>query len=387
MSYFATTTALKKPSIAPMSQTESDQCQQFSVPTPPPSASPVELPPILDICESSPSSTTTDNRPPSPASSEAMATDDLSSSTSTMSGPAPFLEPVPQLYTYVSSIFRPHFTSDLKVQYVWPRSMDRRATIPSAVPLHVPIPRRLSQQPPSSMQNRENGLALIQPKIPVIPSADAEMVEKPRSLRKSSLTITITNKPVAILPHTGNEDRSDSVMNSTVTSTEDDDSDDDHIAAEALASASADAHRSLSGTTFMVHGKSHSSTAGPSMFLTKNAHIKRPRNAWIHFRCHYGQALKAQDPTLRAEEISKRASRRWAKLTEVEKRPWHKLADQEKQAHKEAFPEYRYCPKRASSNSSISSNSTSTSTPEGNYRLSRLDQSRSNKRLKRRAAK
>ncbi|KAI9269403.1 hypothetical protein BY458DRAFT_510882 [Sporodiniella umbellata] len=84
-----------------------------------------------------------------------------------------------------------------------------------------------------------------------------------------------------------------------------------------------------------------------SMFLTKNAHIKRPRNAWIHFRCHYGQALKRQDPTLRAEEISKRASLRWSKLSENEKKPWHALAEQEKLAHREAFPEYRYCPRRA----------------------------------------
>ncbi|KAG2185971.1 hypothetical protein INT43_002409 [Umbelopsis isabellina] len=91
-----------------------------------------------------------------------------------------------------------------------------------------------------------------------------------------------------------------------------------------------------------------------SSFMDKNAHIKRPRNAWIHFRCHYGQALKAQDPTLRTEDISnmssrslsRRASRRWAKLTDKQKKPWHDLAEQEKQAHKEAFPEYRYCPKR-----------------------------------------
>ncbi|CAO3679792.1 unnamed protein product [Rhizopus stolonifer] len=88
-----------------------------------------------------------------------------------------------------------------------------------------------------------------------------------------------------------------------------------------------------------------------SMFLTKNDHIKRPRNAWIHFRCHYGQALKIQDPTLRAEEISKRASQRWSKLSENEKKPWHGLAEQEKLAHREAFPEYRYCPRRAAPSS------------------------------------
>jgi hypothetical protein len=48
----------------------------------------------------------------------------------------------------------------------------------------------------------------------------------------------------------------------------------------------------------------------------------------------------------------RRASRRWGKLTENEKRPWHGLAEQEKLAHREAFPEYRYCPRRATTSSS-----------------------------------
>lgn len=34
-------------------------------------------------------------------------------------------------------------------------------------------------------------------------------------------------------------------------------------------------------------------------------------------------------------------------MTENEKKPWHGLAEQEKLAHREAFPEYRYCPRRA----------------------------------------
>ncbi|ORZ08333.1 hypothetical protein BCR42DRAFT_424905 [Absidia repens] len=82
-------------------------------------------------------------------------------------------------------------------------------------------------------------------------------------------------------------------------------------------------------------------------FVTKNAHIKRPRNAWIHFRCYFGQALKATDPTIRAEEISKRASEYWSRLTNKQKKPWHVMAEQEKLAHQEAFPDYRYRPKRA----------------------------------------
>ncbi|KAH8552644.1 hypothetical protein BGW37DRAFT_489730 [Umbelopsis sp. PMI_123] len=128
---------------------------------------------------------------------------------------------------------------------------------------------------------------------------------------------------------------------------EDSDSSEDEAAVEAIIATPKNAKqngkrkRATSGT-----GKINFKEEAGSSFIDKNAHIKRPRNAWIHFRCHYGQALKAQDPTLRTDEISKRASRRWAKLTDKQKKPWHDLAEQEKQAHKEAFPEYRYCPKR-----------------------------------------
>lgn len=47
------------------------------------------------------------------------------------------------------------------------------------------------------------------------------------------------------------------------------------------------------------------------------------------------------------------ASRRWARLSENEKKPWHSLAEQEKLAHREAFPEYRYCPRRTNPNGSV----------------------------------
>ncbi|KAI8089482.1 uncharacterized protein BX664DRAFT_135062 [Halteromyces radiatus] len=100
-------------------------------------------------------------------------------------------------------------------------------------------------------------------------------------------------------------------------------------------------------------------------FVTKNAHIKRPRNAWIHFRCYFGQSLKAKDPTIRAEEISKRASEYWSRLTSKQKKPWHILAEQEKLAHQEAFPNYRYRPKRALPKSVVLNYTTSSTTSTG----------------------
>lgn len=48
--------------------------------------------------------------------------------------------------------------------------------------------------------------------------------------------------------------------------------------------------------------------------------------------------------------FNRRASQRWARLSENEKRPsWHNSAEQKIQAHKEAFPEYRYCPRKLNS--------------------------------------
>lgn len=53
--------------------------------------------------------------------------------------------------------------------------------------------------------------------------------------------------------------------------------------------------------------------------------------------------------------FSRRASRRWARLSENEKKPWHDLAEQDKQAHKAAFPGYRYCPRRSNTAAMIAS--------------------------------
>jgi hypothetical protein len=147
-----------------------------------------------------------------------------------------------------------------------------------------------------------------------------------------------------------------------------------------------------------------------SMFLTKNAHIKRPRNAWIHvsllsmvpsFNSHFSPIVvplslwpsventRSNPPSRRNLKVSvhlsisavyssllpiRRASRRWSLLSENEKRPWHQRAEEEKQAHKEAFPEYRYCPKRATTITtspppSVHPTSTPSFSQQGSYRL------------------
>ncbi|KAI8072574.1 hypothetical protein BC940DRAFT_292913 [Gongronella butleri] len=55
--------------------------------------------------------------------------------------------------------------------------------------------------------------------------------------------------------------------------------------------------------------------------------------------------IKSKDPTIRANEISKRAAIYWGKLTNKQKQPYHVLAEHSRLAHQEAFPNYRYRPK------------------------------------------
>ncbi|OBZ88604.1 Repressor of filamentous growth 1 [Choanephora cucurbitarum] len=315
--------------------------RRYPVPTPPPSsASPIELAPILDMCDS------TDNRPLSPDSPK-LKKFPLSSDghfgphLAHLAHPPPFLEPMPVLQSPQSQ------TGFFSLELF--KVFKNKSTIPK---LQIPIPRRsrpvnthfkptlkdsipsLSSSSSSTSSTSSSSLTyddhdmISTPMSPIMAAASASAAAAAAHRHPGSQVAKSLLK--SIQPSTVN-----SGLKRSFGMLEDDDT---------FSTSSSDDHD--------FHPSYKKSNVDQSMFLTKNAHIKRPRNAWIHFRCHYGQALKSQDPTLRAEEISKRASRRWSKLTESEKKPWHGLAEQEKLAHREAFPEYRYCPRRANSSSS-----------------------------------
>ncbi|KAI9365145.1 hypothetical protein BD770DRAFT_406401 [Pilaira anomala] len=310
--------------------------ERFSlVTTPPCSASPIELAPILDMCDS------VDNRPPSPDSPKLKKLTDgvyhhLERFDSSLPPPPPpYLEPSPQFVVEATSNL---FSSNLF--QVLMKDSTTTQKIPTTTIMHhhntvqIPIPRR------KSCTNQQKSRIILSPSPSTV---------SVHSLDPMSPTMAAASASAAAAADHRNPGS--------------------HVAKSLLKSISSNNKRLLQNdeeviyhhstttnriTPLNIHQKqsnNNNNNVDQSMFLTKNAHIKRPRNAWIHFRCHYGQALKAQDPTLRAEEISKRASRRWGKLTEIEKRPWHGLAEQEKLAHREAFPEYRYCPRRATSSS------------------------------------
>ncbi|ORZ11933.1 hypothetical protein BCR42DRAFT_420909 [Absidia repens] len=356
-----------------------------AVPTPPPSASPADLPPIPELSNYG-RHLTLDDGPPSPASPKKQK-DAL---------PA-YLEPTPQVYELnATSKIRPqlfHLLSPPLVSFP-----ARRATAPALTHSHQhpsiysPLPRRSHSQSVDYIRSTvtsttsatlSTGSSITDiGRYPSTPSSSASSSPttlhqqyhrpnnstnqqqqqhfsntKKRKIHNQATPISTTHSvssSAPLFPFQGQDSCTSPTLAAACASAANLHTSPSSVAASTLSSPSspspATTQQAASGGD-LEHSRrkpdDDKKQVDQSMFLTKNAHIKRPRNAWIHFRCHYGQALKTQDPTLRAEEISKRASRRWSLLSENEKRPWHQLAEQEKQAHKEAFPEYRYCPKRA----------------------------------------
>lgn len=86
--------------------------------------------------------------------------------------------------------------------------------------------------------------------------------------------------------------------------------------------------------------KSHSRKRSPS-------HIRRPRNAFIIFRsefCFKQKEASEQNVETDHRQISRIAAYIWRDLSEDEKAEYKRRAEEEKAAHKAAYPDYRYAP-------------------------------------------
>lgn len=345
-----------------------------AVPTPPPSASPADLAPIPELSKYG-RHLALDDGPPSPASPKKQK-DAL---------PA-YLEPTPQIYELnATSKIRPQLFHVLSPPLV--SFPTRRATAPALThpSIYSPLPRRSHSQSLDYIRSSASTATTATTttssttdigRYPSTPTSSASSspttVHQPynrssnNTIRQQPISNSTTkkrkfynNQASSISTHSvstsaaplftfeGQDPCTSPILAAACASAANLHTSPSSVAASTLSSPSSPSSVTNPSSNDYLKHEDDKKQVDQSMFLTKNAHIKRPRNAWIHFRCHYGQALKTQDPTLRAEEISKRASRRWSLLSENEKRPWHQLAEQEKQAHKVAFPEYRYCPKRA----------------------------------------
>ncbi|KAF5310998.1 hypothetical protein D9619_007924 [Psilocybe cf. subviscida] len=80
-------------------------------------------------------------------------------------------------------------------------------------------------------------------------------------------------------------------------------------------------------------------------------HVPRPRNAFIIFRSHYISTAQASGEG-QQNELSKLAGKAWTKMSEEKKRPFAEQAAAEKMQHARDYPNYVYCPGRASAGKS-----------------------------------
>ena len=77
-------------------------------------------------------------------------------------------------------------------------------------------------------------------------------------------------------------------------------------------------------------------------------HIRRPRNAFILFRCDFVAQKKipaSVEPDHR--NISRIVGRIWRAMSDEDRRPWIEEAKREREKHKRLYPQYRYSPSSA----------------------------------------
>lgn len=76
-----------------------------------------------------------------------------------------------------------------------------------------------------------------------------------------------------------------------------------------------------------------------------DGHVRRPRNAFILFRCWFVQnRLLGKDVESDHRKISKIVGRVWNSLSKEDKAHWEKQAREEKERHRQLYPDYRYSP-------------------------------------------
>ncbi|KAG9019770.1 hypothetical protein FRB90_007913 [Tulasnella sp. 427] len=111
-------------------------------------------------------------------------------------------------------------------------------------------------------------------------------------------------------------------------------------------------------------------------------HIKRPKNAFILFRCHMVETGALNGVENDHRKISKIAGRIWNTLSKEQKAPYERQARDEKERHHQRYPDYRYSPMYNKSGSSSNATGTSSSSSAPRRRLKAPIDSHDEKRVK-----
>ncbi|RDB16500.1 hypothetical protein Hypma_002958 [Hypsizygus marmoreus] len=76
-----------------------------------------------------------------------------------------------------------------------------------------------------------------------------------------------------------------------------------------------------------------------------HGHVRRPRNAFILFRCDFVRQKKVPDDVENDHRnISRIVGTVWRQMSEREREPWVRMAEREKRLHRKVYPGYRYSP-------------------------------------------
>ena len=79
---------------------------------------------------------------------------------------------------------------------------------------------------------------------------------------------------------------------------------------------------------------------------SKEAHVKRPMNAFMVWSQIERRKMAEVYPDMHNAEISRRLGKRWKLLTESERRPYIQRSEKLREEHMRKYPDYKYRPKK-----------------------------------------
>ncbi|RWA06831.1 hypothetical protein EKO27_g8276 [Xylaria grammica] len=89
-------------------------------------------------------------------------------------------------------------------------------------------------------------------------------------------------------------------------------------------------------------GQAQEEASGSTSKRRKKEHPARPPNAYILFRSYWHNQTVADNPGISNADVSRKITKRWEEMTELEKDLWHEQADNLALEHARLYPDAKY---------------------------------------------